>query len=227
MLHCSLRPTQAVMLRTDFDFTCSAGDISRDIGSILGKLGITSERTGALLHMTAVRCRRTVGTRAASEGHGVLVIAELLDHSDTQSAGIYVEATPQILQRIDHAVALQLAPLAQAFAGTLIANETDALRAADPTSRICSPQTAGSLTPVGSCGKYGFCGLFAPLACYTCVNFQPWLDGPHSEVLDYLLAERDRLSRAADLRIASVNDRTILAVAEVVSLCSARKEANA
>jgi hypothetical protein len=55
----------------------------------------------------------------------VLVVAELLDHSDTQSAGIYVEATPQMLQRIYRAVAFQLAPLARAFAGTLIAKETE------------------------------------------------------------------------------------------------------
>lgn len=80
------------------------------------------------------------------------------------------------------------------------------------------------MKPMGSCGKHGFCGLLAPVACYTCVSFQPWLDGPHEAVLDYLLGERERLTSTADLRIAAINDRTILAVAEVVRLCQARRE---
>lgn len=42
------------------------------------------------------------------------------------------------------------------------------------------------------------------------------VDGPHDAVLAYLLAERERLMGEADARIAAVNDRTILAVAEVV-----------
>ena len=65
----------------------------------------------------------------------------------------------------------------------------------------------------------GFCGLAAPIACYTCKNFQPWLDGPHEAVLAHLLAKREQLLSTTDARIASVNDRTILAVAEVIRRC--------
>jgi hypothetical protein len=129
------------------------------------------------------------------------------------------KATPEIVERIDRAVALHLAPLAQAFAGVIIEGESKASRAGDPASRICDPRFEPSMKPMGNCGKYGFCGLMAPLACYTCMSFQPWLDGPHEMVLDYLVAERDRLLETCDIRIASVNDRTILAVAEVVRLC--------
>lgn len=64
----------------------------------LEKLAVTSERTGERIHITSRRFRRTVGTRAAEEGHGELVIAELLDHSDTQSVGVYVQATPAIVR---------------------------------------------------------------------------------------------------------------------------------
>ena len=80
------------------------------------------------------------------------------------------------------------------------------------------------MKPMGSCGKHGFCGFLAPIACYTCVNFQPWLDGPHEAVLAFLIRERDRLAQQTDLRIASINDRTILAVAEVVRQCEARRK---
>ena len=189
----------------------------------LRRLSVMSERTGQPLHITAIRFRRTVATRAAMEGHGELIIAELLDHTDTQNVGVYIEARPEIVERIDRAVAMYLAPMAQAFAGVIIDDESQAKRAGDPSSRVCDPRFSSSMKPMGNCGKHGFCGFLAPIACYTCVNFQPWLDGPHEAVLDYLIGERDRLAAQTDLRIASVNDRTILAVAEVVRLCEARR----
>lgn len=178
-----------------------------------------SERTGEPLHITATRFRRTMATRAAMEGHGELIIAELLDHTDTQNAGVYIEARPEIVERIDRAIAMYMAPMAQAFAGMIIDGESQASRAGDPLSRICDPRFDPSMKPMGNCGKHGFCELLAPIACYTCVNFQPWLDGPHEAVLNYLIGERDRLATQSDLRIASINDRTILAVAEVIRLC--------
>ncbi|KAA0675728.1 hypothetical protein [Roseomonas genomospecies 6] len=135
---------------------------------------------------------------------------------------MYVEAVPEIIERIDKAMAMHLAPMAQAFAGVLIDGEEQATRAGDPTSRIVDPDNLGR--PVGNCGTYGFCGAIAPIACYTCRNFQPWLDGPHEEVLDKLLNERKRImDETGDATIASVNDRLILACAEVIRLCEARK----
>lgn len=187
---------------------------------VLRRLTVMSERTGKELHITPTRFRRTIGTRAAIEGHSELVIAELLDHNDTQNVGVYTQAVPQIIERIDRAVAMHLAPLAQAFAGVLIDDESMAVRGDDPTSRICGPDIDPTMKTMGNCGKHGFCGLMAPIACYTCRNFQPWRDGPHEAVLQFLLDERDRFVGQSDVRIASVNDRTILAVAEVVRLCA-------
>ena len=202
-----------------FKFHRTSGSLANSLERVLNKLNITSERTGKPIHITATRFRRTVGTRAATEGHGELIIAELLDHTDTQNVGVYVEATPGIVERIDRAVAMQLAPLAQAFAGVLIADESQAARAGDPTSRICDPHFDSTMKPMGNCGKHGFCGFLAPIACYTCSNFQPWLDGPHEAVLSHLISERERFLATSDIRIASINDRTILAVAEVVRQC--------
>jgi hypothetical protein len=158
------------------------------------------------------------------EGHGELIIAELLDHTDTQNVGVYIEARPEIVERIDRAMAGYLAPMAQAFAGVVIDDESQATRVGDPSSRVCDPRFAPTMKPMGSCGKHGFCGFLAPIACYTCVNFQPWLEGPHEAVLDHLIGERERLAAQSDLRIASINDRTILAVAEVVKLCEAQRK---
>ena len=98
------------------------------------------------------------------EGYGELVIAELLDHTDTQNVGVYVQATPEIVERIDRAMALHLAPLAQAFAGVIIRNESDARRKGDPASRICDPRFEPSMKPMGNCGQHGFCGELAPVS---------------------------------------------------------------
>jgi len=150
-----------------------------------------------------------------------LIIAELLDHTDDQNARVYTENVPEHVTAIDEAVARQLAPIAQAFSGVLVDRESDALRGSDPTSRIRTDGGAG----VGTCGMYGFCGALAPIACYTCKSFQPWLDGPHQEVLDGLLAERDRIQEITrDESIAAINDRTVIAVAEVVRRCTEREK---
>lgn len=205
-----------------FEHHRTAQTISDLLEKTLGFLSACSERTGEPLHITATRFRRTMATRAAMEGHGELIIAELLDHTDTQNAGVYIEARPEIVERIDRAIAMYMAPMAQAFAGVIIEGDSQASRLGDPLSRICDPRFDPSMKPMGNCGKHGFCGSLAPIACYTCVNFQPWLDGPHEAVLDYLINERDRLAGQNDLRIASINDRTILAVAEVIQLCEIR-----
>lgn len=185
-------------------------------------LNIISERTKKALDVSPVRLRRTLATRAAREGYGVLTIAELLDHSDTQSAVVYTENVPEHIDAINRAVAEQLAPIAQAFAGVLINNEKEAKRGDDLSSRVRS-STSGD--GVGSCGHYGFCNALAPIACYyTCRNFQPWLDAPHEEVLEGLLAQREEIkARTNDLVMASVNDRAIFAVTEVIQLCKQRK----
>jgi len=200
-----------------FEFHQTSQELGVHVKQIANRLQVISPRTGARINLTTYRFRRTTGTRAAQEGYGELAIAALLDHTDTQNVGVYIEALPDIVRRIDKAIALQIAPLAQAFAGKLVDREQDAERGDDPASRITSP--AIDAKPMGSCGSYGFCKALAPLACYTCRDFQPWREGPHEAVLDYLLAERERLGKSADMRIAAVEDQTIYAVAEVILLC--------
>ena len=193
--------------------------LSSGLNRSLSKLAVCSERTGGRLRITPVRFRRTFGTRAAQEGHGELIIAELLDHTDTQNVGVYVAAVPEIAARIDRAVAMELAPLAQAFKGVLIKDEAQATRGNDLSSRIIDLRIDRSMRPMGSCGQHSFCSFAAPIACYTCKSFEPWLDGPHDAVLTHLLARREQLLATADERMAAVNDRSILAVAQVIQLC--------
>jgi hypothetical protein len=202
--------------RPGFLYHTTPDEVGNRVISVCGALQVCSERTGKPIKITSKRLRHTVATSAAREGHGELIIAELLDHSDTQNVGVYVKATPEIVERIDRAIAIRMAPLAHAFAGTIIRNEAEAIRGDDPTSRIVDPRFDEKMKPMGNCGRNGSCGFLVPISCYTCKSFQAWIEGPHEAVLAYLISERERLMTETDERIATVNDRTILAVAEVV-----------
>ncbi|GAA0291499.1 site-specific integrase [Pseudomonas rhodesiae] len=182
---------------------------------------VFSERTGAPLSLSPRRFRSTLGTNVARQGYGVSIVAEVLDHSNVRSAGYYIKSLSDIVARIDKAVAQQLAPLAQAFQGVLVASEKEAVRGGDSSSRVSNGRVN-----VGTCGNYGFCGALAPIACYTCTHFQPWVDGPHEEVLNELLAGSDRVwGVTKDVKTALANDRLILAVTEVVQRCAQAKRA--
>lgn len=194
-------------------------EVNERLREVKDIVSVISERTGALIHLNAYRFRYTLGTNLAREGRGEYIIAEALDHTDIQNVGVYVKNIPEIVERINKAMALQLAPIAQAFQGVIVRHEGEARRGQDRSSRVCS---AGG--NVGTCGSYGFCGALAPIACYTCAHFQPWLDGPHEMVLDDLIRDRDSVRDATgDLKIASANDRLIIAVSNVVTRCNAMK----
>lgn len=198
----------------------SAAEVTDIIQFASEEADVKSERTGDNLYINSRRFRYTTGTRAAREGFGELVIAELLDHQDTQNAGVYVKNIPEHVERLDAAVGFQLAPYAQAFAGVLVDSEENAERGDDPTSRIRTGIGKG----IGTCGEHGFCGANVPIPCYTCIHFQPWLDGPHQEVYQDLLDERERVKNiTGDIEIAAILDRNIVAVADVIVRCEKRR----
>lgn len=198
----------------------AAAEVTNTLKFVVGAAEIQSERTGEAVELSARRFRYTTGTRAAREGFGELVIAELLDHMDTQNAGVYVKNIPEHVERLDEAVGFQLARYAQAFAGVLVDSEENAERGGDPTSRIRTLEGQA----MGTCGEHGFCGANVPIPCYTCLHFQPWLDGPHQEVYQNLLTERERVKEiTGDIEVAAVLDRSIIAVADVIERCDERR----
>lgn len=174
-----------------------------------------SERTGEFIRLSANRFRHTRGTKLRRDGFGAFVIAELLDHSDVQNVGIYTQNTAQEAVVINELVGAQLAPFAQACLGTLVTTERNAIRGDDPRSRVPNDRQ----NAVGTCGSYGFCAS-GYRACYTCSHFQPWLEGPHEEVLVDLYAEKDRARSAGCAEVVvNANDQLILAVEHCVLLC--------
>lgn len=178
-----------------------------------------SERTGKLIRLLATRFRHTRGTKLRREGFSAFIIAELLDHSDIQNVRVYTENTAQEAVVINELVGAQLAPFAQACLGRLVRSEREAIRGDDPRSRVPNER----LRPVGTCGNFGFCAS-GFRACYTCYYFQPWVDGPHEEVLAdlYLEKERTRAAGCADV-VVNANDLLILAVEHCVAMCKEAK----
>ena len=123
-----------------------------------------------------------------------MIIAELLDHADTQNVDVYTANTPEFAAKLDEKLGFLMAPYARAFMGIVVDKEQDAKRGNDLSSRI-RHNGAGA----GTCGTYGYCGANAPIPCYTCTNFQPWLDGPHEKVYQDLLNDRKRVQPFASL----------------------------
>lgn len=198
-----------------FKYHRTGGYVSRFIADCEKKVSCRSERTGEQMNVTAVRFRRTLGTTLAEEGHPAAVIAEALDHASTQHVKCYTGITGVLNERINKAMAMHLAPLAQAFCGVVVnRNEVDQEL---PTVRDI--RVKGTFEPVGKCGKFGFCKSAAPVACYTCASFRPFKDAPHEALLDFMLAERERFLAASGQTLAATEDRTIVAIAEVVKLC--------
>jgi integrase len=178
-----------------------------------------SERTGDFIHFTSRRFRYTKGTNLSRRGISGVSLAYALDQSDTQQVGVYTENTVETAQQIDDVMAEALAPLAQAFAGKLIASEKDAIRANDPHSRMKN----NASNNVGNCGTHAFCAS-GYRACYTCVSFQPWRDAPHHEVLEEIITERQRQEKLGlSPNVIQATDRLLLAVKQVILMCKEEK----
>ncbi|MCP4989094.1 MAG: site-specific integrase [Colwellia sp.] len=196
-------------------------DLTYELLNIIEKLEIISERTGQPLKVTGYRFRYSGGTRAAESGAGLVTIAELLDHTDTQHAGIYVANSPELGEQISKIMNNPLARYANAFLGKIVLDENEACTENPDAARIpCREKSCD----VGSCGSNSFCNDYAPVACYLCPKFRPWRDAPHHLVLQWLIEEREKLAKSInDFKVVSINDSAILAVAQVINLCEKEK----
>ncbi len=208
----------------EFAMHLSPDEIRVAVKQAVAKLELVSHRTGEPLNAPPRRFRYTFGTRMAEEGASPAQLAIGLGHADTQQVPVYYETRSSQVERLDAGLAVTLGPIADAFMGRIVDDEADAVNGGDPTKRIpwfrrkfgVKPQRGDDL---GVCGS-GPCGLLAPVSCYTCSKFQPWRKGPHKEVLDWLVAERERKQQAGlDPQMFKIHDMTILAVGKVVAAC--------
>lgn len=207
------------MVMPGFEYHSTSHSLTYKAIAVFAKLRVPSERLEGAIPVSAIRLRRTFATRAAEEGWPQLVLAELMDHSDIKNVEIYVGLTSRIRAEFSRKIAMDMAPLALAFAGKIIRSEDESIRPG-PASRIIDLRVDRSGASMGSCGSNAHCGFVRPVACYGgCYDFEPWLDGPHEAALDYMLARRELLIATTDSRIAAINDRAILGCAQVILHC--------
>ena len=196
------------------------GGVSRALKRIQSALGLRSARTAAPINLAPRRFRSTLGTRAADAGHPPVLIAHLLDHTDLQNVGVYVESRGSIQDRMDAALHGRAEPLAGLFRGAVVADETRSGVGEAPSRRVAAAGGGG----VGTCAGPRGCVRLAPLACYTCAAFRPWRDAPHEDLLQSLVEERRMLlADGISPQVAGANDATIMAVAEVADRCRATR----
>jgi integrase len=181
--------------------------------------------SGESLALGGARLRYTKGTDLARRGVSLAALAWLMDHSNLDSAGIYIDNLPEHAAELNKALSGSsvLNRVASMFRGELVDSEAAAIGGDDPQRSRIHYKGEGAAT----CGKRKQCGLGdgIPLACYTCDRFQPWVDGPHQALLTDLQAERRRNAAVLGERHAVTlrREKTIAAVTIVVQRCAARK----
>jgi len=204
------------------DYFCmTSSSVSLMVQQLSQKNQARSERTGEYIQFSPRRFRYTKGTNLAGRGISGVALGYALDHVDVQNVNVYTKNTSEAAKIIDEIMSPVMAPLAQAFVGTLLDSELQALRAGDPNSRVKSSDQIS----LGNCGTHEFCAS-GYRACYTCINFQPWRDAPHHEVREEILSERKRQQElGVSQSVIASTDRLLLAVEQVIALCSQVSEA--
>ncbi|EGI5345021.1 phage integrase family protein, partial [Salmonella enterica subsp. enterica serovar Sandiego] len=120
--------------------------------SIVNNGKVISNRTGSLLNITPRRLRYTIATMLAKDGHNANTIAELLDHSSTSSAGIYVKNLADSVERIDSAVSEQLSFIADVFMNGIKSKEKIHFKFC--SSRKCQSQNLNVNFPCDECAFF-------------------------------------------------------------------------
>lgn len=178
-----------------------------------------SERTKEPVHLSAHRFRYTLGTDMAREGYGPHAIASALGHSGIKTVGRYIKTSPKMGKRLDDKMKDALALVVNAFQGQIIP-EPDAAKKIS----LANKAIRGGTNTIATCGSKSGCQLDAPVACYTCSKFQPWLEANHEEVLQRLQARQQRAG--SDIEKAISFDRPILAVKQVIDQINRLKAVN-
>jgi integrase len=201
-----------------FEFHLTVHDFAARVSRYPKAADIVSPRTGEWLHLTPRRLRYTFATRLVEQGASPAVVADLLDHVGLQHIGVYFKARENVVTHLDQALGRNphYLHIVNRFVGTLVSRDPTE----DPRRRIDGDTpTHKSLGGIGVCGASQLCGLYPPLSCYLCPQFQAWIDGPHREMLEELETYARDFSAASGHpsgRIPNQIDGVIQAITELL-----------
>jgi len=190
------------------------------VRSYAKKVGLISPRTNAPLLMFPYRFRYTFGTRHANQGTPAAVLAELLDHSSTESVRVYTTSTSAIVDHLDEALGSNdhYVGVIGRFLGKITPRTGD-----EPFNAIVNgtTPTLKNLGGLGVCGANYLCSLYPPLSCYVCPKFEAWKDAPHEQLLAELESYVRQLAEAnannPSDRISKQLDETMVAIKTVLA----------
>jgi hypothetical protein len=186
-------------------------------------------RFGESLEVNARRLRSTFATNLIADGKPMRVVADALDHMSTETVKHYEFEDYRLVASLDARLGDAIQVVAEGFLGTLTEKSSEAARGMPPSSRIpFFDSERDQAEDLGNCGSNGSCELALPLACYSCREFQPWIEGPHERLLAQLKGQRVRRQETGKHpRIVALQERSIQAVTEVVETIKAVKACRA
>ena len=194
--------------------------LSRTLQTAFDCYKVTSARlNGERVSSNARRLRKSFCQRGADEGIDHLTLAHLMGHRDTNSVKVYFSVSNRIRARFSRKIALDMAPLANAF-GAQLRIIKDISEATRPIASSRIPDLRldqhGHLNYLASCASCSDCKQLRPIACLAgCASFEPFLDADLEPILDRLICEREDRGQKS-LQIASIRDRAIYGCAQII-----------
>ena len=173
-------------------------------------LNTISPLTGEKMKLNPRRERHTYATHLAMNGAPAEEIAVNLGQTHAGSCQPYIDATIGHFQSIENVVGAHYVAVGDRFIGNVVSENKDSNEFIIVNDKLSN---------VGSCGSNGCsavdCGV-APLACYTCRNFNAWEEGPHQEILDTLLEEQINRRKDNHAELAETTTNTIIAINDLI-----------
>ena len=197
------------------------GAISLAMRRFAEAAGLVSPRTQQRLRINPRRFRFSIATHMAEEGASLFHIAEVLDHSDTQSVRVYVETASSIADPVAQATDGALMPLVRRFQGRIVEDDAGGLShrkipAVAPHLGLPQLDVGG----IGYCGRdaarEGLCQLLPPLSCYLCPSFAALQTGPHRQMLASIEEFLEVQEPQSDRRILVQLDQVRAAIRQVI-----------
>lgn len=166
--------------------------------------------------LTPRRLRYTLATVLLAMGASKHKIAELLDHSDTQHVGVYIEAAGQVSGILSRTVGPKVEPVYEKFLGKVV-NGPEEANPTDARAHIHARLDSSLLGGIGTCGSGMPCKLSPPISCYICPQFQAWARAPHAKLGDALRKLLERLPPCASASTAGEIQRVVAIIDELTA----------
>ncbi len=171
---------------------------------------IRSPRTNRPFQINMRRFRISIATWALAKGANLMEIAKLLGHSGiSNTLNAYAAIDLEILEDMDRKMARSEVRTAGYFLGNLI-DDTEGL-----PGKCIYPESFGGIS-VGKCPN--LCAQRKPVACYTCRQFQAFMNGAHEQVLTDLEVDREKVIATSGTSQVNTHDQAIQTVKLVIAM---------